>query len=111
LNRAKRLRPSVTAVVLDLVILLGLMCPEKICRAVIVSTSMLTMSDLGKLIVVDVKIMNVIENPNSEIFLTATIGADWSPASRLRELQFLSKNLSSAPRENTEQSLFKSMRE
>jgi len=49
LNRAKRLRPSVTAVVLDLVILLGLMCPEKICNAVIVSTSMLTMSDLGKL--------------------------------------------------------------
>jgi hypothetical protein len=51
LNKVKRLRPSVTAVVLDLVILLGLMSPEKICRAVMVSTSMLTMSDLGKLIV------------------------------------------------------------
>jgi hypothetical protein len=50
LNKAKRLRPSVTAVVLDLVILLGLMCPEKICRAVIVSTSMLTKSDLRKLL-------------------------------------------------------------
>jgi hypothetical protein len=50
LKRAKRLRPSVTAVVLDLVILFGLTCPENICRAVMVSTSMLTMSDLEKII-------------------------------------------------------------